>query len=107
MCVCVCVCVCSVASDVSDSLQPMDSSLPGSSAHGDFPGKNTGVGYRALLQGIFLTRGLNPCLFMSPALAGRFFATSATWEAYIYTTSFISIHLVMGLRQLEREVRLG
>ena len=62
LCVCVCVCVCSVASVVSDSLQPMDSSLPGSSAHGDSPGKNTGVDYHALLQGIFLTQGLNPRL---------------------------------------------
>ena len=28
----------------------------------DFPGKNTGVGYHFLLQGIFLTQGLNTCL---------------------------------------------
>ena len=28
----------------------------------DSPGKNTGVGCRALLQGIFLTQGSNPCL---------------------------------------------
>ena len=28
----------------------------------DFPGKDTGVGCQALLQGIFLTQGLNPCL---------------------------------------------
>ena len=34
----------------------------------------------ALLQRIFLTQGSNPRL-MSPALAGRFFTTSATWEA--------------------------
>ena len=27
-----------------------------------FSGKNTGVGCRALLQGIFSTQGLNPCL---------------------------------------------
>ena len=26
------------------------------------PGKNTGAGYRFLLQGIFLTKRLNPCL---------------------------------------------
>jgi len=32
----------------------------------DSPGKNTGVGYHALLQGLFLTQGLNPSL--SPAL---------------------------------------
>ena len=41
---------------------PMDYSLPGSSVHGDSPGKNTGVGYHALLQGIFLTHGLNTSL---------------------------------------------
>ena len=28
----------------------------------DSPGKNTGVGCQALLQGIFPTQGLNPCL---------------------------------------------
>ena len=28
----------------------------------DFPGKNTGVGCHSLLQGIFLTQGLNLCL---------------------------------------------
>ena len=41
---------------------PMDYSLPGSSARGDSPGKNTGVGCHALLQGIFPTQGSNPGL---------------------------------------------
>ena len=41
---------------------PMDYSLSGSSVHGDSPGKNTGVGCHALLQGIFPTHGLNPGL---------------------------------------------
>ena len=41
---------------------PMDCSPPGSSVHGDSPGKNTGVGCHALLQGIFLIQGSNPCL---------------------------------------------
>ena len=36
---------------------PTDHSLPGSSIHGDSPGKNTGVGCHALLQGIFQTQG--------------------------------------------------
>ena len=40
----------------------------------DFPGKNTGVGCHFLLQGIFLTQGLNPCLFIS-CLACGFFPT--------------------------------
>ena len=38
---------------------PMDSSPPGSSVHGDSPGKNTGVGCYALLQMIFLTQESN------------------------------------------------
>ena len=33
-----------------------------SSVHGDSPGKNTGVDYHALLQGIFSTHGWNPGL---------------------------------------------
>ena len=40
----------------------MHSSLPGSSVLGDSPGKKTGVGYHALLQGIFPTQGTNPGL---------------------------------------------
>ena len=35
---------------------------PGSSVHADSPSKNTGVGCHGLLQGIFLTQGLNPHL---------------------------------------------
>ena len=41
---------------------PMDCSPPGSSDHGDSPGKNTGVGCHALLQGIFPAQGLNQSL---------------------------------------------
>ena len=41
---------------------PMDCSPPGFSVHGDSPGKNTGVGFHALLQGIFPTQGSNLCL---------------------------------------------
>ena len=44
------------------------------------PGKNTGVGCHSLFQGIFPTQGLNLSL-LSPALAGGFFTTSATYEA--------------------------
>jgi len=40
----------------------MDCSPPGSSVHRDSPGKNTGVGCHALLQGIFPTQGSNPGL---------------------------------------------
>ena len=40
----------------------MESSPPGSSVHGDSPGKNTGVGCHVFLQGIFPTQESNPCL---------------------------------------------
>ena len=36
---------------------PIDCSPPGSSVHGDSPGKNTGVDCHFLLQGIFMTPG--------------------------------------------------
>jgi len=42
------------------------------------------VDFRVLLQGIYLLNpGINPVSFLSPALGGEFFATSATWEALI------------------------
>ena len=46
----------------------------------DCPGKNTGGGCRALLEGIFLTQGWNSRLIRSPALAARFFTASAAWD---------------------------
>ena len=66
-----------VHSVMSDSL---DYSPPGSSVHGIFQNKNTGVGCHFLLQGIFLTKGSNPnvlCLLhwqadsLPPELPGR------------------------------------
>ena len=48
---------------VSDSLRPHGLySLPGSSVHGDSPGKNIGADCCALLQGIFPTQVSNPSL---------------------------------------------
>ena len=44
MFVCVCVCVCLVAQLFPTLCDPMDYSPPGSSVHGDSPGKNIGVG---------------------------------------------------------------
>ena len=54
-------CACQAALVVSDSLQPYGPQS-GSSVHRDSPGRNTRVGCHGLLQGIFLTQGLNPCL---------------------------------------------
>ena len=65
MCVCVCVCVrvcvlCLVSQSCLTLCDPMDCNLPGFSAHGDSPGKSTGVGCHLLLQGIFPTPGIEP-----------------------------------------------
>ena len=49
-------CTCSV---VSDSLQPHGLQPTGLLCPWDSPGKNTGVGCHALLQGIVPTQGLN------------------------------------------------
>ena len=54
--------LCLVAQSCLTLCDPMDCSLPGSSVHGDSPGKNPGVGCRDLLQGIFTTQGSNPGL---------------------------------------------
>ena len=53
---------------------PMDWSPPGSSVHGDSPGKNTGLSCHALLQEIFPTPGLPH--------SGRFFTRWATREVF-------------------------
>ena len=50
---------------------PMDCSPPGSSVHGDSPGKNSGVGCHARLQGIFPTRDRT----QFSLIAGRFFTS--------------------------------
>ena len=73
--------LCFVAQLCLTLYDPMDYSLPGSSVHEDSPGKNTGVGSHALLQGIFPIQSSNPQSLKSPALAGGLFTSSATWEA--------------------------
>ena len=55
-------CVCSVAQSCLTLCDPMDYSLPGSSVHGNSPGKDTGVHCHFLLQRIFPTQGSNPHL---------------------------------------------
>ena len=65
----------------------IDHSPLGSSIPEDSPGKH----YCALLQGIFMTQGLNWCL-MSLAFAGRFLTTSTTWEAHTYYRRYTYMH---------------
>ena len=48
------------------------------------PGRDTEVGCYALLHNLHRDLpdpGIEPTSFMSPALAGRFFTTTVTWEA--------------------------
>ena len=59
----------------------MDCSLPGSSVHGDSPGKNNGVGCHALLQGSSQSRDWTQVSH----IAGGFFTISATREAPLST----------------------
>ena len=60
----------------------MDCSPPGSSVHGIFQ-----AGYWSGLPfpppGDLPDPGIKPSSLLSPALAGGFFTTSATWEAKI------------------------
>ena len=64
--------LCSVTQSCLTLFDPMNCSLPGSSVHGDSPGKRTGVCCHALLQGIFPTHRLNPGL---SHISGRFFTS--------------------------------
>ena len=59
---------CQVTSVVPTLCDAMDCSLPGSSVHGNSPGKNTGVGSRALFQGNLPDPGIEPVFLTSPAL---------------------------------------
>ena len=52
--------LCLVTQSCPTFCNPMDCSPPGSSVHGDSPGKNTGVGCHFLVQGIFPTQGSKP-----------------------------------------------
>ena len=65
--------LCLVAQSCLTLCDPVDCSLAGSSVHEDSPGKNTGMGCHALLQGIFPTQ--------VSRIAGGLFTISATREA--------------------------
>ena len=68
---------------------PMDCSPPGSSVHGDSPGKNTGVGSHALLQGIFSTQGSNSglphCRWILYCLSHQGSPRILEWVAYPFS----------------------
>ena len=65
-----CAMLCLVAQLCPTLCDPMHCSPPGSSVHGDSPGKNTGVSGHALLQGDLPNPEIKP---RSPALQVDFF----------------------------------
>ena len=67
---------------MSDSLQPFRWLPARLLCPWESSGKNTGVGCHALLQVIFVMS------LKSPASAGRFFTTSATWESQVKNKFF-------------------
>ena len=60
---------------------PMDYCPPGSSVHGILQARV--LEWVTNPQG-FPNLGIKTVSLMSPALAGEFFTTSATWEAHVY-----------------------
>ena len=57
---CFCGVLCLATQSRPTFCDPVDYSPPGSSVHGDSPGKNTGVVCQAPLQGIFPAPGIKP-----------------------------------------------
>ena len=73
-------CCCLVTKSDTTPCNPVDCSQPGSSVHGIFPGKTTGVGYHFLLLGDLPDPGIEPT---SPVLAGGFFTTEPLGKSNI------------------------
>ena len=98
VCVCVCVCVLSHFNHIWLFATPMDCSLPGSSVHGILQAR--------ILEWVAISSsrdlpdpGVEPTSLMPPALAGRFFTTSATWEApsFYWFESFLRWPEILSL----------
>ena len=94
---------------------PVDCSLPGSSVHGILQARIWGSGLRCPPRGDLPDLRIEPASFTSPALAGGFFTTSATWEAHYFTTislktnpsQYFRLHFISPERQRHkvREIR--
>ena len=111
-----CVRACSI---VCDSLWSYDCSPPGSSVHGDSPGKNTGVDCH-ILQGIFPTQGSNQhllCLLHWPPLVPpgkpeisysrlRFLKTKPKSNSVEFQSSRISFIKVKAMMERSRTLKL-
>ena len=89
---------------MSDPLLPRGLSPAKLLCQWDSPGKNTGVGCESVrkhaegVQGSSWPRDGTCISLLSPALAGKFFTTSATWETpYIYISIYIYIYLYLSI----------
>ena len=90
-----CVCVCE-GSVVSDSLWPQGLKPNRPLRPWDFPGKNTGMGYHFLLQGIFDPEAerMSP---VGPALACRFLPGSTCVYMVMYSPSSRGTYVTVSL----------
>ena len=79
--------LCLVAQLCPNLCDPMICSPPGSSIHGDSPGKNTGVGCHALLQGIFPTQESNLGLLHSRQIFYHLSHQGSPWILVAYPFS--------------------
>ena len=86
---------------------PINCSLPGSSVHGDSPGKNTKVGCRALLQGVFPTQGLNPgilhCRRILDYLGHQRSPRVLKWVAYPFSRGSAWPGIELGCPELQED----
>ena len=84
-----CALLCLVAQSCPTLSNHMDGSPPGSSVHGDSPGKNIIVGCHALLQGIYPTQGSNPgllhCRWILYCLSHQGSPRILKWVAYPFS----------------------
>ena len=86
------------------TLWPHDCSLLGSSVHADSPGKNTGVGCHALLQGIFPTQGSNPGRLHCRQILYHLSYQGGTREALVRVSGAVQIkqkQIISGSTALE------
>ena len=83
-------CSCSGAKSRLTFCDPMDRSPPGSAVRGISPGKNTGVSWHFLLQGIFLPQELNLCFLPWQADS---LPLSHLGSLYIYICIYIYIYM--------------
>ena len=74
--------------------------MPGSSVHGILPGKNTGVGCHAILQGNLPDPRIEFMSLTSAALANGFFTTTAAWEAWVSIHNYVWLNVSRGLKSL-------